>query len=91
MPKKDQQQQPALLGPYDVTGQAAGGFVTPEGKTRVCVDKTNGPDAYNVREETASGFVSYRTEQRIDLATRLDLPADYDPAELVGRTFLVPA
>lgn len=76
------------IGPFDVTcinGENAIG----SGGVLVEVQEYNGADAYHVREN--DGLIAYRTVQRMDLATRLQLPADYDPADLVGRTFLVPA
>jgi hypothetical protein len=95
MPKKDlqQQQEPqrVSLGPFEVdpaVRQLAAGEIS------ITIESGHG-DSFHIIEEEARAdrptTRAYRTVQRIDLATRLQLPADYDPADLVGRTFLVEA
>jgi hypothetical protein len=78
------------ISPFEVDG-------TPEtiapGVTIIHVQSMPNPDAYHVCESTAGPdgleWHAYRTVQRIDLATRLTVAANYDPADLVGRMFVV--
>lgn len=65
------------------------------GRALLLVLDYNGADAYHVKESTRRDpdnlSVAYRTVQRLELATRLRLAADYDAADLVDRTFQVEA
>jgi hypothetical protein len=83
------------IGPFEVDAHSAIDIDEGVRSYLVSVDAQHGPDAYAIRETVMTaageGARAYRTVQRMELATRLQLPADYDPADLVGRTFLVPA
>lgn len=96
MAKKSQEQQPARrapISPLEVDAATLAGIAV--GQTFIEVMNYDGADGYAVfeRAELLPGVASmaYRTVQRIDLATRLKVVPEYDPADLVGRAFVVEA
>lgn len=77
------------ISPYEILSSQAAEPSAPVEGTQLQVTGRAGADAYHVREQGLRGH-SYRTVQRVELATRLQLVPDYDPEQLVGRVFLLP-
>ena len=97
MPKQSAvQEQPAArvrISAFEVDNDYAEDLT--EGQSFVRVENYDGADGYTIYERRVilPGFdeLAYRTAQRLDLATRLQLAPDYDPADVVGRAFVVGA
>jgi hypothetical protein len=95
MPKQSAvQEQPAVrvkISAHEVDNDFAEDLA--DGQSFIRVENYDGADGYTIFERRVllPGFdeLAYRTAQRIDLATRLQLSPDYDPADVVGRAFVV--
>ena len=92
MLKQDEvQQQCSRVSPYEVDNDYAEDLKV--GQSFIRVMDYDGADGYTIYERTEIvenvASMAYRTVQRIDLASRLELVADFDPADIVGRAFVV--
>jgi hypothetical protein len=93
MPKVTEVQARPLISALEVANDYAEDLAV--GATFMRVTAYDGADSFTVYERRLAvenvESLAYRTVQRLDLATALHLAADYDPADLVDRAFLLPA